>query len=130
MHKRIACRFGLAEPRARVREYLEHAGAAAGLAGRTRRSPADPEEIATPTSPCPCSPWPGWPPAGPRRKKGAGTGDPGMIGYTLPELRRLPKQPRLCPGTRPQRRLVLVSLAPETSIRPAYATTGDEATLT
>jgi hypothetical protein len=45
-----------------------------------------------PTSPCPCSPWPGSPPARPRQKKGgAGTSNPGMIGYTLAVLRRLLK---------------------------------------
>ena len=50
------------------------------------------------------------------RKKGAGTSDPGMIGYTLPEIRRLLNSliQRYAPD--PERRLVLVPLAPATPV--------------
>lgn len=36
-----------------------------------------------------CSPWPGSRSAGPCHKRGGGTSDPDMFGYTLPEIRRL-----------------------------------------
>jgi hypothetical protein len=52
----------------------------------TRSAPGEP---GMPTSPCPCSRWPGCRQPGPGRKKGIGTSDPGMIGYTVPEIRRL-----------------------------------------
>ena len=53
---------------------------------------------------------------GPGRKRGTGTSDPGMIGYTLAEIRRLlikitQQQP---PGSRP--RLGLVPVAPKTPV--------------
>jgi hypothetical protein len=57
--------------------------------------------LVVPTSPCRCSRWPGWPPAGPRRKKGARYRRPRhdrlhVSGTALPA-----EQPRHCPLTRP-----------------------------
>ena len=76
----------------------------------TRCAPGGP---GTPTSPCRCSPWPGSPPPAPRPQKGNRHQRPGMIGYTLPEIRRLlvhdPAR-----SYRPGACLVLVPLAPKT----------------
>ena len=83
----------------------------------------------TPTSPCPCSPWPGWRPAGPRPKKGDrhqrpghdrlhATGDPPAADQPGPGLRT---RPRDASGPGPPG-------ADDASTRPGYATTGDAAT--
>ena len=53
---------------------------------------------------------------GPGRKKGTGTSDPGMIGYTLPGDPPPADQPGPGLRTRPRRRLVLVPLAPATPV--------------
>jgi len=66
---------------------------------------------------------------GPGRKKGIGASDPGMTGYTLPEIRRLLIS--LVPGlrTRPRGRLVPGPAgAGDASTRPGYAATGTAAT--
>ena len=79
----------------------------------TRSAPGGP---GTPTSPCPCSPWPGWRPAGPRPKKRDrhqrpghdrlhAAGDPPPADQPGPGLR-----------TRPRERLVLVPLATTTPV--------------
>src|SRR5579862_1556498 len=53
---------------------------------------------------------------GPSRKKGVGTSDPGMIGYTLPEIRRLLISLIQADAPVPGGRLVLVPLAPQAPV--------------
>jgi hypothetical protein len=53
---------------------------------------------------------------GPGRKKGIGTSDPGMIGCTLPEIRRLLVSLVQACAPDPGGRLVLVPVAPATAV--------------
>jgi hypothetical protein len=93
----------------------ETAGQAARCGAARLRSDA-PGGPGMPKSPCPCSRWPGWPPARPRPKKGGR--------YRRPRHDRLhvtgdpPPADRADPGlrARPRRRLVLVALASATPI--------------
>jgi len=119
LHERIAGRFGRAEPRARVREYVS--GLVTGLErkngwtlaewagevspdGMQRRGvlPASQERGRARPVPGPhlaglvrphhlvnARPGLAGRQPGQGREKGIGTSDPGMIGYTLPEIRRL-----------------------------------------
>ena len=70
----------------------------------------------TPTSPCPCSRWPGWPPPGRRPKKRDRHQRPRHD--RLHPARDPPPADQLDPGlpTRPRGRLVLVPLAPATPV--------------
>ena len=79
----------------------------------TRSAPGGP---GMPTSPCPCSPWPGWLPAGPRPKKRDRHQRPRHD--RLHPARDPPPADQLDPGqrTRPRGRLVLVPVAPTTPV--------------
>jgi hypothetical protein len=98
LHERIAGRFARAEPRARVREYVSGRGRPASKDS----IPGPPGGRRTARSGCSWRTPPGCPyhlvharaglaggQPGPGRKKGAGIGEPGLISYTLPEIRRL-----------------------------------------
>ena len=82
----------------------------------------------TPTSPCPCSPWPGWQPAGPRPKKRDRHQRPGHDQLHPPGDPPPADQPGPGLRTRPRGRGPGPAGADGASTRPGYATTVDAAT--